>query len=144
MKKTVFLFLIAIVFHGCEKPEPITKLHVVVKNNTTTSEICIIEKYNVNQRYSCYEENKNFDFYFREEKLFYRDNDVLNTLTIRFLGDVDLCYIFNDGDYLVFKDMRLLSSYTYNEQYDVYEYTITEEIKKAALPCTESFPSEDK
>lgn len=49
-----------------------------------------------------------------------------------FLGDENSCYVFNDErDYSVFKDIRLLSSYQYNEQSKYYEYTITEEIKKA-------------
>lgn len=137
MKKILLMLLLAIVFYGCEMVEP-KKTTASIKNNTT-SEICIIEKYNENQVTSCDEGHKQILYYFEDESPFYYfDNtDTLNSIIIMFLDDEKSCYVFNDeGDYSVFNDIRLLSSYEYDGQQSVYEYTITEELKKASSPCT--------
>lgn len=143
MKKILLTLLLGITFYGCDKPEPIMKLSVAI-NNKAASEICIIEKYNNSEVYSCDENDNHIFYYFEEEILFSYHTDTLNSITVVFLGDENLCYVFDDeSNYSVFKDIRLLSSYQYNEQYSMYEYTITEELKNASSLCTKKLPWEE-
>ncbi len=144
MKKTLLTLLLAIAFYGCDKPEPIMKLSVAI-NNKASSEICIIENYNNGEFYACDEYDNHIFYYFEEETLFSNHSDTPNSITVAFLGDENLCYVFDDErSDSEFKDIRLLSSYQYNEQYSMYEYSITEELKDASSPCTEKLPWEEK
>lgn len=144
MKKILLTLLLVLSFYGCRMVEP--KVETASIKNKTTSEICIIENYIESQWYFCDEGDKKILYNFQGDTIFHavEKTNALIGITVVFLGDENLCYVFDDeSNYSVFKDIRLLSSYQYNEQYSMYEYTITEELKNASSLCTEKLPWEE-